>query len=217
MGALGGAQGKTSLSPRTGAKINSLLNHQKAAGRFLKRSGKKLDELRKKAGMKPANIESSSKKMAADMVKGTSKHYKNKGINPNSKLASFGSRGGSLFNSGAAGNRGNEMSDAQKAAGLLDEDLNGGKGFNDSLGGKGLGETGAGGNGEFNFEFDQEAIDAEVAAKNAAFADMAAQAAKIEGSEESSIIEDPTVSIWKVLSTRYLKSGYKKLLEEVKE
>ncbi|MEE3078233.1 MAG: hypothetical protein VX341_02765, partial [Bdellovibrionota bacterium] len=216
LGFANGVQGRSSISPKAASKIDSLNGRQNAINKSLLRGQKRLDKVRKKLGKDNFKLGDKAKSNFLDRVKKASDYFKKKGMNPNSMLSKIGGSASGFASSGAGRDSG--LSDAQKAAGLLGEDLEGGKGLGDTLGGKGLDGANAGtGNGEFNFEFDEDALEAEVAAKNAAFADMAAEASKIEGSEEDSIIEDPTVSIWKVLSTRYLKSGYKKLLEEVKE
>ncbi len=216
LGFANGVQGRSSISPKAASKIDSLNGRQNAINKSLLRGQKRLDKVRKKLGKDNFKLGDKAKSNFLDRVKKASDYFKKKGMNPNSMLSKIGGSASGFASSGTGRDSG--LSDAQKAAGLLGDDLEGGKGLGDSLGGKGLDGANAGtGNGEFNFEFDEDALEAEVAAKNAAFADMAAEASKIEGSEEDSIIEDPTVSIWKVLSTRYLKSGYKKLLEEVKE
>lgn len=215
LGFANGVQGRSSISPKAASKIDSLNGRQNAINKSLLRGQKRLDKVRKKLGKDNFKLGDKAKSNFLDRVKKASDYFKKKGMNPNSMLSKIGGSASGFASSGAGRDSG--LSDAQKAAGLLGEDLEGGKGLSDTLGGKGLDKGNAGtGNGEFNFEFDEDALEAEVAAKNAAFADMAAEASKIEGSEEDSIIEDSSVSIWKVLSTRYLKSGYKKLLEEVK-
>lgn len=215
LGFANGVQGRSSISPKAASKIDSLNGRQNAINKSLLRGQKRLDKVRKKLGKDNFKLGEKAKSNFLDRVKKANNYFKKKGMNPNSMLSKIGGLASGFASSGAGRDSG--LSDAQKAAGLLGDDLEGGKGLGDTLGGKGLDGTNVGtGNGEFNFEFDEDALEAEVAAKNAAFADMAAEASKIKGNEEDSIIDDPTVSIWKVLSTRYLKSGYKKLLEEVK-
>lgn len=215
LGFANGVQGRSSISPKAASRIDSLNGRQNAINKSLLRGQKRLDKVRKKLGKDNFKLGDKAKSNFLDRVKKASNYFKKKGMNPNSMLSKIGGSASGFASSGAGRDSG--LSDAQKAAGLLGDDLEGGKGLGDTLGGKGLDGTNVGtGNGEFNFEFDEDALEAEVAAKNAAFADMAAEASKIKGNEEDSIIDDPTVSIWKVLSTRYLKSGYKKLLEEVK-
>ncbi len=209
LGFAGEVQGKGSISPRAASKIESLNSRASAINGALKRGQDNLNKVRKKLGLKKLNLAKESADAFANRVKSADQYFKKKGQNPNSMLAKFGGAGS------FGGRSSRDGSDASRAADMLSGDLKGGDGLNDSGSGEGLSGASAPGQGEFNFDFDQDAIDSEVAQRNAEFDKMAQQASEID-SDQDSIIEDSSVSIFKVISTRYLKSGYKKLLEEIK-
>ena len=67
---------------------------------------------------------------------------------------------------------------------------------------------------DFKFDFN---VDDEVAMKEAEFAknEKAAAEAGDENEDKGDIIEDKSVSIFKVISIRYMKSGFNRLLDEL--
>lgn len=195
-------EGKSGISKGAAQKLDRLSNRLNAVNSTLRSEQKKLDAARKKLGMKPARIGDNGKKMFNNMVKRAKKHFDKKEQNPNSLLARLGASAPRPSKSSG--------SDAKAAEKNLVKDI----GLTES---DGSGALASGDDSDIpSFDFDMNALENEVAKRNTEFDEMAKKAEYVEEQEES-IIQDRSVSIFKVLSVRYLKSGYKKLLEEVKE
>lgn len=203
MGFAQSQQGQTSTSAGADAAVEKINSNMGAVNDALRTEQRKLDLARKKLGLPNNKAGIAGKKMLSNMVSNASKFLKKRGQNPHALLASLGA---SAPNSSVGDNLNRTKELGKQLTGM---DLA-------KSGGEGLSEAQKAGSDIPDFSFDMNEIDSEVAKRNSEFDKMAKKSEQLEQSGDS-VIKDRSVSLFKVISVRYLKSGFKKLLEEIKE
>jgi hypothetical protein len=201
LGALNGIQGNSKITPETMAKINALGAQSNAMKKAFKDRLKKMDQVSKKLLGKPYNYDKKVKDLENKLLKSASNKLASMGMTPQQAWANVGS-GASLL-SGSVDDRVKELTPGKDSGGQAA----GGDGLDLSVGKTEI--------PEFNFETDIENADEIVDQVEKEHALNQAMAnADMEVKDD--IVLDKNVSIFKVITIRYFKSGFKKLLEEEK-
>lgn len=188
-------QGSSTLKSGTLASLDTLGGKNNALSKIVKDQQKKLNSQLAKAGKKPIPFEELSNKFRAKMNKAVQDTLNNKGMTPEGFLASAGVAAPIEVQKEKAQEVAAVNTEALKNAGLVDSKANANSGMSD-------------------FKF----TDLDSEESNGMEATDDAVAALNESREsQDDIIKNKDVSIFKVISTRYLKSGYPRLLEEIKK
>lgn len=187
-----GVQGSSTLSSGTLSSMDSLGDQNNAMNRLLKDQKKKLTDHMAKNGDN-TSIDDMSSKLKMKMRKAIEDGLTKKGMSPQSFLASAGVVAPTEIQKEKAQEVAAVNQDSLKNAGMID-----------------IKKMGAGDN---SFKFS----DLDSGTDN--MDDTASAVAALNESRESKddIIKNKDVSIFKVISIRYLKSGYPRLLEEIKK
>ncbi|EQC50167.1 hypothetical protein M899_2905 [Bacteriovorax sp. BSW11_IV] len=190
-----GVQGSATIGSGTLSSMDALGSQSNAIGKLMKDQKKKLSDLMNKNGKKGPNLDAMASKLQAKMKKAVEDGLKKKGMTPEGFLASAGIAAPIEAQKEKAEEVAAVNTEALKNAGLVDSKANTNSGMND-------------------FKF----TDLDSEESNGMDATDDAVAALNESREsQDDIIKNKDVSIFKVISTRYLKSGYPRLLDEIKK
>lgn len=189
-----GVQGSSTLSSGTLSSMDSLANQNNAMGKLLKEQKKKLSERLAKQGS-AINPDDMSAKLRAKMRKAVEDGLKKKGMSAEGFLASAGIAAPTEVQKEKAQEVAAVNAEALKNAGIVNA------------------ASKAAGANDFKFsDLDSGSSDDNMAENESAIA-----ALNESRESQDDIIKNKDVSIFKVISTRYLKSGYPRLLEEIKK
>jgi len=188
-----GVQGQSSISPQVQQDIEAFNNYNTAIKKKLRDNLKKLNLARAASGKKPYDFNKSMNKTFGKLQKSVKKSLLKNGLTADQFMAR-------AKLAAPVGERNDNKKLDKKEESIT------------SVGGKAI--TSKGKKGGFNFDF---SVDDEVAKKNAEFAKNEQAAAEVgdENEDKGDIIEDKSVSIFKVISHRYMKSGFNRLLDEL--
>ncbi|MDD0854030.1 hypothetical protein HBN50_13035 [Halobacteriovorax sp. GB3] len=192
-------QGSSSLSGASLDAVNELAGKNGAIKNLNNKIRKKLAEAQKKAGIDDRDFNTLTDKFTNDMRNAVSRALKRNGQTPSSFLASAGI---------SAPVSGDDAAKKALADKKLQEELK--KNLAKRTGATKLG-TGKG-SGGFSLDLEEDDKEKQIAMN-------AKKVAELNENREvkEDIIKDKGVSLFKVISVRYLKSGYPRLLEEVEE
>lgn len=192
-------QGSSSLSGASLDAVNELGSKNGAIKNLNTKIRKQLAEAQKKAGINDRDFNTLTDKFTNDMRNAVSRALKKNGQTPSSFLASAGI---------SAPVSGDDAAKKALADKKLQEDLK--KNLAKKAGATKLG-TGKG-SGGFTLDLEEDDKEKEIAMN-------AKKVAELNENREvkEDIIKDKGVSLFKVISVRYLKSGYPRLLEEIEE
>ncbi len=190
-----GVQGQSTLTAGTLNQAQDLANQKEAVGKRNKKLFDELNKLRLKNKQKPIDFDKESQRLARAFENAAKKQFKSNPSGARNLLAS-------IAPAAPLGNLDEELSKEEVAAeedGIKDENT-----AVAALQGNAKPED----NG-FSFDFGDDngntVVDA--GAGEAALPDV------IEGETGNDIIDKPNVPIWTIISVRYMKSGFPRLLE----
>lgn len=189
-----GIQGNKEISPSVQANIDKLGGLNSAIQKKMRNNYKKLNLANKQAGFKEVDPNKKMQSVFNTLGKAVKKSLLENGMTPNSLLAK--ARLGLP-----------PIEDGKKEETKKPEEKS-----IATTGGKGI--TAGKKKNDYKFDFN---VDDAVAKKNTEFAknEEAAAEAGDENENKGDIIEDKSVSIFKVISIRYMKSGFNRLLDEL--
>ncbi len=195
-----GMVGKTYLSGGTLDTAANLASQQNAISKLNEKIKKKLNKLRKDKGLRPINHNKMNKQFAAMVKRSMRKGLK--GSSASDLMAAFG--GGGAAGGDSKASDGEKQDDVASPDAVKVGAVNFGKGKKSGL--------------NFNFDDGNNNTNLEDLDTSSLEDSMAANQAKADDLEETGddIHTNVKVSIFKIISVRYLKSGYSKLLEEEK-
>ncbi len=188
-------QGKNSVSGDSLGNIDTINGQKNAINGLLDKAKKNLNKTLLSAGKKPVDFNKEQNKVMKGLANAIRNSLRKSGDSSSGLLGRMGY--GSQLKSDKKPEAVEEVAKEITAS-------------VDTSSGKGLESKKPG----FDFDFAAGQSDAIVAAKNAEF-DANAQAANENAEIKDDIIQDKSVSIFKVISIRYKKSGFKRLLDEL--
>ena len=185
---IAGIQGNKEIAPSTNIQVGQLSAMDQAVKKKLRNNISKLNKINKASGRPAYNPKKEYKKMYGRMAKAVKKSLLENGLTASSLLAKSGL--------GQAQSEKKTVAPKSKTTTAMTKPA-----F------KAKKNTG------FKFDFN---VDEEVAKRNAEFAKNEKAANAVEGEEtKDGIIEDKEVNIFQAISIRYMKSGFKRLLDEL--
>ncbi len=189
-----GVQGQSTLTAGTLNQAQDLANQKEAIGKKNKKLYDELNKLRLKDNQKPIDFDKESKRLAKAFQNAARKHFQKDSQGARNLLASIAPTA-PLAN----------LDEELKKEEIADED-----GIKDDITATAAlqGNNKPEDNG-FSFDFgdDMGNTVVEAGAGEAALPDV------IEGETGNDIIDKPNVPIWTIISVRYMKSGFPRLLE----
>lgn len=189
-----GIQGQSTLTAGTLDKAQSLANQKEAVAKRNKGIFDGLNKLRLKDKKKPIDYDKESKRFADSMMKAARRELR---ANPRGVSGLFASMAPTL----PLNNLEEELAKEDKAEGIIDETT-----ATATLQGNNKGQDAG-----FSFDFGEDNGNTILESE-----EVAALPDVIEGETGNDIIDKPNVPIWTIISVRYMKSGFPRLLE-VKE
>ncbi|EQC47420.1 hypothetical protein [Bacteriovorax sp. Seq25_V] len=193
---VGSTQGGSSVSDGSMANIDTINGQQSAINGLLDKAKKNLNKTLLSSGKKPVDFNKQQNQVMKGLANAVKSGLNKSGTTGPSLLA----RMGYGPQSESANKKETDVAEAAKEI-TASVDKNSGKGLEAKKPG-------------FDFDFSAGNTDAIVAAKNEEF-DANAAAANADAEIKDDIIQDKSVSIFKVISIRYKKSGFKRLLDEL--
>ena len=185
---IAGIQGNKEIAPSTNIQVGQLSAMDNAVKKKLRNNISKLNKLNKAIGKPAYNPNKEYKKMYGKMAKAVKKSLLENGLTASGLMAKAGLSAPAKENKKVAPK--SKTSTAMTKPAFKAKKKSG-----------------------FKFDFN---VDEEVAKRNAEFAKNEKAANAVEGEEtKDGIIEDKEVNIFQAISIRYMKSGFKRLLDEL--
>lgn len=185
---IAGIQGNKEIAPSTNIQVGQLSAMDNAVKKKLRNNISKLNKINKALGKPAYNPKKEYKKMYGQMAKAVKKSLLDNGLTASGFMAKAGLS--------APAKESKKVAPKSKTTTAMTKPA-----F------KAKKKSG------FKFDFN---VDEEVAKRNAEFAKNEKAANAVEGEEtKDGIIEDKEVNIFQAISIRYMKSGFKRLLDEL--